>query len=431
VTPPVAPLRRAAAPLALALILCAAGCGGAESPRSTPIPKGTPSERTAGAPPSSDADKLGELLDRRAAALQRGDSAAYAATATGAQRRRDRRAARRARPLHLRAVTLSVQRFGIAGEEARVRVRARYGLRGIAGRFEAVRELTARRTADGWRVLRDTSPRERHPWELAAFRARRSRHFVLLEPRPAPGLAEAFETGYARIRRALPSAALRRRYLVVVAADRPMARALTREIRGVESLAAIADAEVRETGPARRVTEVFSQRAVVVWPSFAPLGAGDRARLATHELTHAALAPTTSGRTPAWLLEGIAMWTSGDRRSADAAQLLAGRPTAGAGAAQTAAARRVLNLRSLARPDAIGRLSGLRQAAAYAYASAAAFHVAERYGRRRLLALYDAFNDERLSGRPGAALDDRAVRRTLRVSLDRLDRDVHDALTPP
>ena len=163
----------------------------------------------------------------------------------------------------------------------------------------------------------------------------------------------------------------------------------------------------------------------------APLGADDRERLATHELTHAALAPTTSGRTPAWLLEGIALWTSGDRRGADAADLLAGRQVAGATAAQTAAARRVLDLRGLARPDAIGRLSGLRQAAAYAYASAAAFHVAGRYGRRRLLALYDAFNDERLTGRPGPALDDRAVRRTLHVSLARLDRDLHDALTAP
>jgi len=253
----VALVRSPATPLAL--ILCAAGCGGAKRPAPSPTATSTPAERTAGARAPSDADQLRELLARRAAALQRGDSAAYAATATGVQRRRDRRAARRVRPLHLRAVTLSVERSDVAGNSARVRVSARYGLRGVAGRFEAIRELTARRTAGGWRVLRDTSVRERHPWEVGAFRARRSRHFVLLTSQPAPGLAGAFETGYARIRRALPSAALRGRYLVVVAADRPMARALTRDIRGVESLAAIADAEVRETGPARRVTEVVSQ----------------------------------------------------------------------------------------------------------------------------------------------------------------------------
>jgi hypothetical protein len=327
-------------------------------------------------------------------------------------------------------VSLSLERSGIAGEEARLRVRLRYGLRGVTGRFEAVREVVARRREDGWRVLRDTGVRDRQPWELAAFRTSRSRHFLVLTPRAAPGLTTAFERGYARIRTALPSAVLRRRYLVVVAADRTTAKALTRHIRGVETLAAIADAAVHETGPARKVTEVVSQRVLVVWPSFAPLAAPDRERLAAHELAHAALAGQTSGRTPAWLLEGIALWTSGDRRSADAGQLLAGRQVAGASVAQMAAARRVLGLRSLAAPDAIGRLSGLRQAAAYAYASAAAFHVAERYGRRRLLALYDAFNDEQLKGRPGAGLDDRAVRRTLGVSLTRLERDLENALTP-
>jgi hypothetical protein len=429
VTPRAAPLGRTArsrcGPAALlTAVLCAAGCGGAKGPPASPTPTPTPSERTAGARPPSDADQLRELLDRRAAALQRGEPSAYAGTATGAQRVRDRRAARRARPLHLRGVTLSLERSDVAGDTARLRVRTRYALRGITGRFEAVRDVTARRTAGGWRVLRDTSARERHPWEVAAFRARRSRHFVILESRPAPGVAAAFETGYARIRRALPSAMLRRRYLVVAAADRAMAKALTRGIRGVETLAAIADAAVHESGPARRVTEVVSQRVVVVWPSFAPLAAADRERLAAHELTHAALAPQTSGRTPAWLLEGMALWTSGDRRSGDAAQLRAGRQVAGASSAQVAAARRVLSLRRLARPDAIGRLSGLRQAAAYAYASAAAFHVAERYGRRRLLALYDAFNDERLAGRAGAALDDRAVRRVLGISLARLEQEV-------
>jgi hypothetical protein len=348
-------------PLALTTSLSAAGCGSATGAHSSPTPTRTPSERSAGARPPSDADQLRELRGRRAAALERGDPAAYATTATGAQGRRDRRAARRARPLHLREVTLSLERFGIAGEHARLRVRARYGLRGIAGRFEAVREVAAQRTADGWRVLRDTSVRERRPWELAAFHVRRTRHFLFLTPRAAPRLAAAFEGGYARIREALPSAMLRPRYLVVVAADRGMAKALTREIRGVETLAAIADTAVHETAPARRVTEVVSQRVLVVWPSFAPLANADRERLAAHELTHAALAPQTSGRTPAWLLEGIALWTSGDRRDADAAQLLAGRPVAGASAAEMKAARGIMSLRRLARPDAITRLSGLRQ----------------------------------------------------------------------
>ena len=41
---------------------------------------------------------------------------------------------------------------------------------------------------------------------------------------------------------------LRDRYLVVVAGGVQAARSLTESIRGVESLAAISDAEVQETG---------------------------------------------------------------------------------------------------------------------------------------------------------------------------------------
>ena len=117
---------------------------------------------------------------------------------------------------------------------------------------------------------------------------------------------------------------LRRRYLVVVAADAAQARQMTTGIRGVATLAAISDSAVREEGPADRVVQVASQRLLVVWPSFAPLDADGRRRVVAHELTHAALAGHTSGRTPGWLVEGIALYVSGDRRVGDAARYVAG-----------------------------------------------------------------------------------------------------------
>jgi hypothetical protein len=79
------------------------------------------------------------------------------------------------------------------------------------------------------------------------------------------------------------------------------------------------------------------------------------------------------------------------------------------------------NLAALSRPDAIGRLAGADQADGYATSSAAAFAIAERYGRRRLLALYDAFNDEKLEGAPGPRLVNRALRRELGITIGELE----------
>ena len=153
-----------------------------------------------------------------------------------------------------------------------------------------------------------------------------------------------------------------------------------------------------------------------MWPRWSALPPPARERVVTHELTHAALADTTSGRTPAWLVEGVALYVSGDRRTADASRLVRG-DVAGFSAAQASAAHRALSLDALARPGAIGRLRGTGQAAAYAFSSAAAFRIAERYGRARLLRLYQAFNDEELRGRPGPAVADRAARRVLGTSI--------------
>jgi len=244
--------------------------------------------------------------------------------------------------------------------------------------------------------------------------ARRSRHFVVLAPLTLDvgSLVDALEGGYARMGKVLKKPRLRQRYLVVVAGGAQAARSLTEEIRGVESLAAISDAEVQETGSAQRVSTVVSQRVVVVWPPFSTLDAEGRQRVVTHELTHAALAGVTSGRTPAWLTEGIALYVSEDRRIDQAAQLRV--------------SGELPSLRSLARPDAIARLSGDRQSAAYAYASATAFYIAERFGRRRFLRLFSAFNDEDLKG---PAVADQAIRRVLGISRPELERNLRDWLT--
>lgn len=401
---------RARAAILLGAGALAAGCGGGDG--RAPAPResaGTPAERPAGMRPSVDLERIRGLLARRAAALEEGDAAAYAATATGARRGLDRRAARRARALPLRDVQLHLERVEPTAAGARLRVLVRYGLRGVAGGFTTRRRLDAVRTARGWRIRSESGGRERHPWELGTLAVARTRHFLVLAPAGLGlgGLPADLEAGYARLRARLGRGALRRRYLVQVAGDAETARRLTSGVRGVAALAAISASQVREQGSARRVSHLLSQRVLVVWPRFAPLDAGGRRQVVAHELTHAVLARTTSGRTPAWLVEGVALWVSGDRRVEEAARLL-----------------RDASLSRLNRPDAIARLSGVAQSAAYAYSSAAVFYLHARFGRRRLLALYDAFNDEAIAGRSARAVTEAALRRTLGIGLARLERDL-------
>ena len=410
--------RTLAVPLAV-LAVALAGCslGGDDKPPAKPEP---PTARVTGGPArGGDATALGRLLARRSAALQRGDASTYAATATGGQRARDRRTARRVRGLRLRDVDLAIVSIDLRGTRATVRAISRYGIRGVAGRFAADRRLAAVCSKAGWRISAETSRRERHPWELGPVAERRSRHFVVLAPRSVDvaggGLLDALEAGYARMGEVLKRPRLQRRYLVVVADGPAQARALTERISGVAGLAAISDTEVREDGAARRVLAVDSQRLFVVWSAFSVLDPGARLSVVTHELTHAALAKVTSGRTPAWLLEGVALYVSEDRRADSAARLLA---------SADPAARRAMSLRALSHPDAISRLSGAAQEAAYAYSSAAAFYIVDRFGRQRYLDLYDAFNDATLRGRAGASLTDRAVGSVLRIPLTRLEREL-------
>jgi hypothetical protein len=401
--------RGAAAVLAAGALLAGCSDGG---PKPSP---GSPAQGTQRPKPPSDQAQLQALLDRRARALQRGSSRRYAATATGAQRAADRRTAANAHGLPLAGVRLQAVKIDVHGRRAVLEVRSSYAIKGIHGRFEARRTLRAAKTRDGWRVRSVASRRQQHPWEVARFAAQRTEHFTILAPAAidTSGLADALEGGYARMRDILAKGRLRRRYLVVVACDAAQARRMTSGIRGVATLAAISDSAVREEGAAERVATVTSQRLLIVWPEFAPLDPEGRLRVVAHELTHAALASDTSGRTPSWLVEGAALYVSGDRRVDEAARLVA-----------LGATPRALTLTGLSGPEAIGRLGGQGQSAAYAYSSAAAFYLTERYGRRRFFRLYDAFNSDSLSGEAGPTLTDRAARRTLGIGLLPLERDL-------
>lgn len=336
------------------------------------------------------------VLDDRAAALEAGKAKAYAATAAGAQRRADRVHGRRARRLRLQDVFLTARKIDVRGRRATARMTTLYSLRGVRGEFRVNRRVTFRRRGR-WRVTHVEARRGAPPWEVGDFVERRSRHFAVLAPAGLDfgDLPGALERGYATMRGLLPRGRLQRRYLVLVTADASQARALTTRIQGIETLAAISDATVIQSAPAAAVEQVVGLRLLVVWGTFATLPPEDRETTITHELTHAALAGATSGRTPSWLSEGVALYVSGDRRQAP--------PGA--------------DLVALSRPAAIARLAGIPQADAYSASSAAAYAIVERFGRRELFRLYDVFNKPSLRGRPGPRLANRATRRVLGIGL--------------
>jgi hypothetical protein len=379
---------RAAAVLA---VLVLAGCGGgAHAPAPSPTASAAPAA-TPAAP--SDEEAIAAMLDRRAAALQSGDRRAYVATGG------DRAAVTRARRLRLRRVEIEPGRIDVHGARAEALVAERYGIAGVRGTFQSTHRFDFVERGR-WRVATVHGRRGRPPWDVATFAERRTRHFVVLAPpdMPVDDLPAALEDGYAALRARLEGGRLRRRYLVIAAADPAQARALTTQIRGLDTLAAIADAAIDEEGPAQAASAVVWLRLVVVWSAYEMLDGEGRRRTIAHELTHAALAGSTSGRTPAWLVEGVAMYVSGDRRAAPPHPDLA----------------------ALSRPSSIARLAGDAQADAYGASSAAAYAIVARFGADRLLDLYDAFNDEALKGSPGPRLVNRALRRELGIGLDDL-----------
>ncbi len=331
---------------------------------------------------------------------------------------KDRRTAGKAGELPLRDVGFDVQQLRLNRKRAALTTRFSYRLAGLGGRWSVNRRFNMVNRNGRWLINRETG-RTAMPWEVARYRLEPTRHFRVLAPTGvdsrAAGLPALLESAYAQVRQRLPRSPLQRRYLVLIAGDARAARRLVPELPGVEGLSAVTDAALRVEGPAQRVSEVVSLRVIVPWSRFTQLSSATRQEVLTHELAHVALARRTSGRTPAWLQEGFALYVSRDDRRALAAAHLATTGTA-------RAARRGLSLSGLARPTSIAQLSHDQLSPAYAYSSAAAFYIADVYGERRLMTLLREFGNPEISGPAGSRLTDRVMRKVLRVSSRRFER---------
>ena len=264
----------------------------------------------------------------------------------------DRRAGGRTRRLRIERIRFVPGDVLIGGDSATARVTMSYAVAGMSRPFQTNRRLTLRRTGDGWPVAKDARRAEPLPWEVAAFRVTRTRHVVLLDAagrrprRPRPGPRPCVPRPAARPPEPRPAGAGAR--------DRGARPAKTERLNGrlARGVVAIANVSVKyRYGPAQEVGACWAQRMIVVHSRWRAGDPAERQSTLVHEMTHTAMDPDTSGRTPAWLAEGMAMYVSDDDRTAEAAARAAGLAPA-------------TRLGPISRPNAIFGLSGREQGAA-------------------------------------------------------------------
>jgi hypothetical protein len=403
-----------------------AGCGDSSKP-AAPKPRGTATTRQsaqAKAKPPSDSDALQRLLVERARGIQDGDAVKLTGTSTGAQQARDRRQAKWAGALALESVELTAGSTRFDGEAATMHVNTVYSFKAVESKFLVRSAMTLAKTPKGWRVKRDRPMGVEAPWQRGAYVPRPSRHFMALTPKglKVNGFSKDLEAGRAKMKAALPGVRAPGRLLVVVTRGNSDTRALTRDVRALGALTAIAEASVDEKGPAKRVASITGQRLLVIWRSFGKQTRAGRRETIAHEMTHASLLKQTSGRMPVWLIEGMAMYASGDDRYGEAGALLSGAQLKDS--SKQGAAKQTLSLTALGKPTSMAKLGPTPLAFAYSYSAAAAYAIAAKHGRKGLLRLYEGFSNEKIKGRAGRKLMDRVMRRTLHQSFNSVQSDV-------
>jgi hypothetical protein len=407
-----------------------AGCGDTAS--SAPAPAKT-AAKTGAKPtpepekkkPPTDTEQLDTLLADRGAALAQGDRADFLATSTGAQSTKDKRQIVAARALPLTSVRLEAKGTEVNGSRATLRVEMSYSFDKIDTFYYKTSRMTAQKTPEGWRISNDRpSAGALAPWEYKTYKARKSTHFLALAPKSMKvgSLMTDLEKGYNRMKRGLPGVKAPKRVLVIVNRTSADTKALTKDLKTLNSLTAVAENQYSTKGAAKRIDQTWGQRVFVLWPTYGNRSADERRTVITHELVHNALASRTSARTPPWLTEGIAMYVSGDDRAGDAGALISGRGVLKDSSKQTAV-KKAMSLARLSKPSALSNMSPVSLSFAYSYSSAAAFAIAQKHGRKGLLKLLSAYNSEKVKG-SGSKLTDRALRRSLHTSLSSLKSDV-------
>ncbi|MFJ8823223.1 hypothetical protein ACIREE_15700 [Streptomyces sp. NPDC102467] len=245
------------------------------------------------------------VLDRRAAAVLDGDSAAYRATG-GAD------------PyllLDLAAVPLDSWAYKLTsldGSGSRVSAAAelRYRVDGYdKAPVVAERTLTLQRTGERWRVV-DDEPAEKSGqqlWEQGKVTAVKGAHSLVLGVGQQPSVLRSYA---ALADEAVPAVTAARgddwaRKVVVLVPKSldGMGGLLGAPASGYQGIAAVTTGEAGGSGTAP------ADRVIINPEAYGVLGAFGKQVVLTHETAHVATRAVTSAATPLWLSEGYADWT--------------------------------------------------------------------------------------------------------------------------
>ncbi|GAA2078629.1 hypothetical protein GCM10009801_35650 [Streptomyces albiaxialis] len=369
--------RPAGAVLALALLAGAVSCGddGAGS-----APPGAPFQR---------------VLDRQAAAVRDGDEGAYLATVAPGSRDHGRQVFRNLRRLPLATWTYDVT--GVTGTT--VEARLRYRLKGYdRATTSAVEKLTFSRKRGTWRVEGEAPGSARQLWEQGAMSVVRGARSLVLgvgrERSELRRLARTADAAVPAVQRHWPRAWSRRLVLEAPSSVKDLARLLGESPSAYAGIAAVTTGEASGKGE----PDAPSDRVLINPEAYAALSAEGRQIVTTHEAVHVATRRQTTPATPMWLSEGIADWAAyrdsgqGPRQAAPELAGADGPP------------------RALPRDEDFRFGSGSdRLSRAYEGSWLACRMIAERWGEKRLLALYARVGEGERGG------TDRALRSVLGI----------------
>ncbi|MER7701107.1 MULTISPECIES: hypothetical protein [unclassified Streptomyces] len=373
--------RRAAGPL-LAALLAASACT---------APAGTDARLTA--------DVLDAALERRAAAVLAHDPAGYLdGLAPDAAKLR---AAQRTELRHLADVPLKSWTYdvkGITGQDGRwasADVELRYRIDGYDSAPVATRRvLELMRDGERWYITADRPAKgaSGQLWQQGDVEVVEGEHSIVLGVgRPGTELRQVADTvdlAVPAVSDAWPRPWTRRVVVLVPESVEDMAGLLGSPEASYRGIAAVTTGEVGGTGK----RPALADRVIVNPQAYATLGSFGQRIVLTHETTHVATRTSTSTATPVWLSEGFADWTAyrGEDRAADTiAPELAEAVRGGRTPAELPAD-----------PDFGFDGDPAELAGAYEGGWLACELIAERWGKEKLIAFYEAVGAH--PGREGA-----------------------------